>query len=153
MGKKSVSVADLGTAEPDFIRNTISPSHEDIAILAYALWEERGGGDGGAEQDWFEAERQLRSRRTNSKPVEQPVSVEQDDFPVSSIDELGNGRTLANRPRKLGEFKPTNSPLSAADLEHRRGDPRKKQNKGWVPRTTENINELAPIPEDKPVQP
>ena len=76
-----------------------------------------------------------------------------DDFPVSSSDELSvDGGAVADRPRKLGEFKPTNSPLSAADLAHRRDDPSKEQNKGWVPRTTENIDELAPIPEDKPVQ-
>jgi hypothetical protein len=35
------------------------PSHDDIAKLAHALWEARGGGDGGAEEDWLEAERQL----------------------------------------------------------------------------------------------
>ena len=34
-----------------------------IAAFAYALWEERGGSDGGAEQDWFEAERLLRTVR------------------------------------------------------------------------------------------
>lgn len=36
------------------------PSHDDIAKLAYALWEARSCGDGLAEQDWFEAERRLR---------------------------------------------------------------------------------------------
>ena len=36
-----------------------SPSHDDIAALAYALWEDRGGGDGRAEDDWLEAERML----------------------------------------------------------------------------------------------
>lgn len=35
------------------------PSHDDIEALAHALWEARGGGDGRAEEDWFEAERQL----------------------------------------------------------------------------------------------
>ena len=34
--------------------------HEEIAKLAYALWEARGGGHGLAEQDWLEAERLLR---------------------------------------------------------------------------------------------
>ena len=32
---------------------------EEIAKLAYAIWEVRGGGDGHAEQDWLEAEQQL----------------------------------------------------------------------------------------------
>jgi hypothetical protein len=76
-----------------------------------------------------------------------------DDFPVSDTDELtvnhGDDGVPANRPRKLGEFKPTNSPLSAADLEHRRDDPSKKRKKGWAPRTTENIGELTPIPDNK----
>ena len=35
------------------------PSHEEIALLAHALWKARGGGDGEAERDWLEAERQL----------------------------------------------------------------------------------------------
>jgi hypothetical protein len=81
---------------------------------------------------------------------------EKDDFPVSSTHELstdpGDGGAAANRPRKLGEFNSTNSPLSAADLAHRRDDPRKKKKQGWVPRTTENIVELTPIPENKPAK-
>jgi hypothetical protein len=81
---------------------------------------------------------------------------EKDDFPVSSTDELtigpGDRGTVANRPGKLGEFKPTNSPLSAADLKHRRGDPSKKPRQEWVPRTIDNIGELTPIPENKPAK-
>jgi hypothetical protein len=42
------------------------PSHDDIANLAHALWEARGGGDGGAEEDWLEAERTLQEQ---SKPT------------------------------------------------------------------------------------
>ena len=76
-----------------------------------------------------------------------------DDFPVSSTDELSvAGGAAANRSRKLGEFKPTNSPLSAADLEHRRDDPAKNRKADRIPRTTENIGELIPIPEDKPAK-
>ena len=33
---------------------------EDIAVLAYHLWQERGCPDGSAEEDWFEALEQLR---------------------------------------------------------------------------------------------
>lgn len=39
-----------------------APSSEEIATLAYALWQERGCVDGQAEQDWFRAEQLLRSR-------------------------------------------------------------------------------------------
>ena len=40
--------------------SALVPSHEEIERLAYILWQVRCGGDGEAEQDWFEAERQLR---------------------------------------------------------------------------------------------
>jgi hypothetical protein len=79
------------------------------------------------------------------------MSENKDDFPVSSTDELAEG-AVANRSRKLGEFKATNSPLAAADLKHRRDDPAKKRKPGWTPRTTENIGEMAPIPENKPAK-
>ena len=40
--------------------SALMPSHEEIARFAYILWQARGCGDGEAEQDWLEAERQLR---------------------------------------------------------------------------------------------
>ncbi len=43
--------------------------HDEIATLAYALWEARGGGDGFAEQDWLEAERRLQETGL-SEPLE-----------------------------------------------------------------------------------
>jgi hypothetical protein len=36
--------------------------HEDIATLAYALWQGRGGRDGSPEEDWFHAAQELRAR-------------------------------------------------------------------------------------------
>jgi hypothetical protein len=38
----------------------IEPSHEDIARRAYQLYEERDGGHGHDQDDWFQAERELR---------------------------------------------------------------------------------------------
>ena len=38
-----------------------APSHEEIARLAYSLWESRGDAPGSAEEDWFRAERELRA--------------------------------------------------------------------------------------------
>jgi hypothetical protein len=35
-------------------------SQQDIASLAYVLWQQRGCPEGSAEQDWIEAERKLR---------------------------------------------------------------------------------------------
>ena len=37
------------------------PSHEQIAQLAQKFWAERGWQDGYAEQDWHQAEQQLRA--------------------------------------------------------------------------------------------
>lgn len=78
---------------------------------------------------------------------------EKDDFAVSSTDELSISEgTTADRSRRLGEFKPTNSPLSATDIGRRRAEPGKKRKDEWEPRTTDNIDELAPIPEDGPAK-
>ena len=37
-------------------------SHEDIARLAYALWESRGGQGGSPDEDWLQAEKILAAR-------------------------------------------------------------------------------------------
>jgi len=37
-------------------------SREDIARLAYALWEARGCEGGNPEEDWLRAEQELRQR-------------------------------------------------------------------------------------------
>jgi hypothetical protein len=39
------------------------PSYEEIARAAYALYEARGGEEGRADEDWFNAEQQLRDER------------------------------------------------------------------------------------------
>ena len=87
-------------------------------------------------------------------PIKHPTYMkEKDDLPVSSKDELStSGETTSDRSRRLGEFKPTNSPLSATDIERRRAEPGKKRKDQWEPRTTNNIDELAPIPEDGSVK-
>jgi hypothetical protein len=36
--------------------------HEDIAVLAHALWEARGRPEGSSEEDWFRAVQELRAR-------------------------------------------------------------------------------------------
>jgi hypothetical protein len=42
---------------------TQSPSHEEIARLAYAYWEARGHPQGTSQEDWYRAERELRRPR------------------------------------------------------------------------------------------
>ena len=44
-----------------------SPSHAEIAVLAYSYWEARGCQGGSPEEDWFRAERELHSRQTTEK--------------------------------------------------------------------------------------
>jgi len=45
-------------ASPDYSE----PTYDEIAILAYSLWEARGCEGGCPEEDWLLAEQQLRSR-------------------------------------------------------------------------------------------
>lgn len=40
-------------------RNESSPTHDEIAALAYSLWEARGCPEGSPEEDWLNAERAL----------------------------------------------------------------------------------------------
>ncbi len=42
-----------------------NPVYEEIAEAAYHRFLRRGGQDGGDFDDWVEAERELRSRRTS----------------------------------------------------------------------------------------
>ena len=35
------------------------PAHDNIALLAYALWQARGCPEGSSEEDWFKAEKEL----------------------------------------------------------------------------------------------
>lgn len=53
------------------------PEHRSIGELAYRLWQARGCPEGSAEQDWLDAEKQLRSaqRAAESRTVE-PRTVE-----------------------------------------------------------------------------
>jgi hypothetical protein len=39
-----------------------TPTHEEIAKLAYSYWEARGRGHGSALMDWLRAERDLNRR-------------------------------------------------------------------------------------------
>ena len=48
---------------------TPSPSHEEIARLAYAHWEARGRQHGSTQEDWYRAERDLLLRRPSPELV------------------------------------------------------------------------------------
>lgn len=40
-----------------------TPDQDQIAALAYALWEARGCPEGSPEDDWFQAEQELTASR------------------------------------------------------------------------------------------
>jgi Protein of unknown function (DUF2934) len=44
------------------------PEHRSIGELAYHLWQARGCPEGSAEQDWLDAEKQLRIAQRATKP-------------------------------------------------------------------------------------
>ncbi|MDP2996920.1 MAG: DUF2934 domain-containing protein [Bryobacterales bacterium] len=54
-GKKTEAAASNGAPHA-------SADPGEIAHLAHALWEARGGQGGSPEDDWFRAERELRAR-------------------------------------------------------------------------------------------
>jgi len=44
------------------ISEQVIPIQDDIARLAYFLWEARGGTGGSAEEDWLRAEQEILAR-------------------------------------------------------------------------------------------
>lgn len=42
--------------------------HSEIASRAYERWQRKGRPDGSAEDDWFQAERELESAETATQP-------------------------------------------------------------------------------------
>lgn len=52
------------TVKDDIEESVFSkPSHDDIAVLAYSYWCERGQPDGSPEEDWLRAESELTRSR------------------------------------------------------------------------------------------
>ena len=53
------------------------PEHRSIGELAYSLWQSRGCPEGSAEQDWLDAEKQLRAGQHTMEPrTIEPRAVE-----------------------------------------------------------------------------
>jgi hypothetical protein len=70
---------------------------------------------------------------------------EQENVTVSTVDDVSDVAHSKDRPRKLSEYKPTNLPLSKSEIEL--DEAKDTAHEGWAPRTTENIGDLAPLPE------
>ena len=58
---KAVSRKNGAPAEPVLLSRR-SPSYEEVAELAHKYWAEGGYRDGHHEDDWYRAERDLRSK-------------------------------------------------------------------------------------------
>jgi hypothetical protein len=72
MSKQSVEVArkpetfPCNAPDPKVERDVNSlPDEKEVARLAYRRWVEKGCPQQSAEEDWFEAERELRLRKPN----------------------------------------------------------------------------------------
>lgn len=65
-------------------------NHEQIAVLAYRLWQERGCPDGSAELDWERAEVLLREGAAPESESHEVARTEESDAP----------RTVNARPRR-----------------------------------------------------
>ncbi len=53
--------------------NEAAGQQQDIAKLAYAIWQKRGSPIGSGEEDWIEAEKQLRGRGSVQQPQATPT--------------------------------------------------------------------------------
>jgi len=71
--------------------------------------------------------------------------AEQEDVTVTIIDDLSDVAHAHDRPRKLSDYKATNMPLSASQIEQ--DEAKDTAHQGWAPRTTENIGDMTPLPE------
>ncbi len=77
--------------------------------------------------------------------------MKDENLSVDSTDELTvAGGWRADRVRTVGEYRQTNMPLSRFEIEWRERLHGPRQPDGWVPRTTENIGGLTPLPEEEP---
>jgi hypothetical protein len=60
---RAEDVPDNESSDSNPIVPTSRPASQDIAMLAHALWEERGCPNGCPEEDWYRAEEIIRSRK------------------------------------------------------------------------------------------
>ena len=74
----------------------------------------------------------------------------EEDITVNNIDDLSDVADAHDERRKLSDYKPTNVPLSKAEIEH--DEARDTAHEGWAPRPTENIGDMTPLPE-RPAKP
>jgi hypothetical protein len=81
------------------------------------------------------------------------MRVPEDEIPVSGTDDLTiEHGEKAERIRRFGEYKPTNTPLSAVEVQEREALCAKEGVECvWPRRTTKTIHDITPIAEHEPV--
>jgi Protein of unknown function (DUF2934) len=57
------------SSEIRVMTHAAAPQHEDVAILAFGLWQERGAPIGTPEIDWFLAEAKLKDTQEQGEPA------------------------------------------------------------------------------------
>ncbi|MBB5061571.1 hypothetical protein HDF16_006307 [Granulicella aggregans] len=57
--RKTAAKKKTAPAEP----SNVPPTHQDVELLAYQLWADRGHHHGDDAQDWLHAEEQLRTQQ------------------------------------------------------------------------------------------
>jgi hypothetical protein len=72
MSKEKVMVTEAGaSSSPAEVAvehpPEITPAQEEIAKLAYSLWQARGSNGGSPEDDWFRAEQELKTNTQTAK--------------------------------------------------------------------------------------
>ena len=69
-------MAATATKQQPVSATPVEPTHEEIAVIAYALWQDRGCPHGSPEVDWLKAEQMLRVaiRRTET-PTEDATAT------------------------------------------------------------------------------
>jgi hypothetical protein len=72
--------------------------------------------------------------------------MKDENVPIDSTDALTvAGGKLADRVRMLGDYKPTNTPLSAAEIARRKRLDQITHGKIWTP--PEMLSDVVPIPD------
>jgi hypothetical protein len=74
-----------------------------------------------------------------------PPDAKAEDVTVTTIDDVAVDGHTKIRPRKLSEYKPSNTALSKDEIDQDAA--RDTEHEGWAPRTTENIGDKVPLPE------